>query len=248
MSTKNGKSGFDQAKADSFAGHLLATLNHGALCLMISVGHRTGLFDVIGKMVPATSSEIAAQAGLKERYVREWLGAMVTAKVVDVNPETLQFSLPAEHAAFLTRAAAADNLAVFAQYIPLLGDVEDDIVECFRSGGGVPYSRYDRFHEVMAEDSGQSVMSSLEAHIIPLVPGLHDRLTKGIGMLDVGCGRGRILNRLALLYPASRFVGLDLSQEAITFAHKEARSANLDNIKFRAVDLSDFDQTAEVVS
>ncbi len=148
VSTSNGKSDFDQAKADSFAGELLATLNHGALCLMISVGHRTGLFDVMSKIVPATSSEIAAQTGLNERYVREWLGTMVTSKVIDVNPETLQFSLPAEHAAFLTRAAAADNLAVFAQYIPVLGEVEDDIVECFRVGGGVPYSRYTRFHEV----------------------------------------------------------------------------------------------------
>ena len=248
MSTKNGKSGFDQAKADSFAGELLATLNHGALCLMISVGHRTGLFDVISKMAPATSSEIAARAGLNERYIREWLGAMVTAKVIDVNPETLQFSLPAEHAAFLTRAAAADNLAVFAQYIPLLGEVEDDIVECFRGGGGVPYSRYTRFHEVMAEDSGQSVMSSLESHILPLVPGLHDRLSKGIGMLDVGCGRGRILSRLASLYPASRFVGMDLSQEAIAFAQEEASATDQDNIEFRAVDLSDFDRTADVAS
>ena len=248
MSTKNAASRFDQAKANSFAGELLATLNRGALCLMISVGHRTGLFDVMSKMAPATSSEIAAQAGLNERYVREWLGAMVTAKVIDVNPETLEFSLPAEHAAFLTRAAAADNLAVFAQYIPVLGEVEDDIVECFTGGGGVPYSRYTRFHEVMAEDSGQSVMSSLESHILPLVPGLHNRLSKGIGMLDVGCGRGRILNRLASLYPASRFVGMDLSQEAIAFAQEEASAADRDNIEFRAVDLSDFDRTAEIAS
>jgi 2-polyprenyl-3-methyl-5-hydroxy-6-metoxy-1,4-benzoquinol methylase len=248
MSTKAEKSTFDQAKADSFAGEVLATLNNGALCLMISVGHRTGLFDIMSKMAPATSSGIAAQAELNERYVREWLGAMVTAKVIDVNPETLQFSLPAEHAAFLTRAAAADNLAVFAQYIPVLGQVEDDIVECFRRGGGVSYSRYSRFHEVMAEDSGQSVMSSLESHILPLVRGLHDRLSKGIAILDVGCGRGRILNRLASLYPASRFVGMDLSQEAIAFAQEEASAADRDNIEFRVVDLSDFDRTAEAAS
>lgn len=70
MSTNNWMSGFDQAKADSFSGEMLATLNRGALCLMISIGHRTGLFDVISRMTPATSSEIAAQAGLNERYVR----------------------------------------------------------------------------------------------------------------------------------------------------------------------------------
>ena len=59
--------------------------------------------------------------------------------------------LPREHAAFLTRAATPANLAVFAQYIPLLGTVEDDVVACFREGGGVPYARFDRFHEVMAK-------------------------------------------------------------------------------------------------
>lgn len=247
MSTNHGMSSFDTAKAEAFAGELLTTLNHGALSLMISVGHRSGLFDTMSQMAPATSSEIAARAGLNERYVREWLGAMVTGGVVEVNP-TLQFSLPAEHAAFLTRAAAADNLAVFAQYIPLLGAVEDDIVDCFKNGGGVPYSRYARFHEVMAEDSGQSVLSSLESHILPLVPGLQDLLSKGIRVLDVGCGRGRILNRLASLYPVSQFVGMDLSQEAVAYARDQASSAGRDNIEFQAVDLGDFDQTAEVES
>ena len=170
---------------------------------------------------------------------------MTTARVVDADPATGKFSLPPEHAAFLTRAAAADNIAVFTQYIAVLGGVEDDIVECFRNGGGVPYAKFPRFHEVMAEDSGQSVLSSLETHILPLVPGLTDRLAAGIRMLDVGCGRGRILNRLAALYPRSQFVGMDLSQEAIEYARGEAARAGLDNVDFVAADLSDFDQTAE---
>jgi DNA-binding IclR family transcriptional regulator len=96
-----------------------------------------GLFDVMSKLPPATSEEIATEAGLNERYVREWLGAMATAKVVEVDSATLRFSLPPEHAASLTRAAAADNIAVFAQYVAVMGDVEDDVVECFRAGGGV---------------------------------------------------------------------------------------------------------------
>jgi len=79
--------------------------------------------------------------------------------------------LPAEHAAYLTRAAAADNMAVFSQYIAVLGCVEDEIVECFFKGGGVPYEKFPRFHTVMEEDSGQSVLSSLESHILPSSPG-----------------------------------------------------------------------------
>jgi hypothetical protein len=103
-------------------------------------------------------------------------------------PAVSRFSLPPEHAAFLTRVAAGDSIAVFAQYIAVMGGVEDDIVACFRAGGGVPYSRFSRFHEVMAEEA-QSVLSSLETHIPPLVPSLTDRFSEGIRMLDVGCGR-----------------------------------------------------------
>jgi predicted TPR repeat methyltransferase len=235
---------FDPAKAEAFAGRLLAALNDGALCLMVSVGHRTGLFAILRESPPLRSHELAARAGLNERYVREWLGAMVTARVATIEPDTGRFSLPAEYAAFLTRAALADNMAVFAQYIAVMGAVED-IVECFRRGGGVPYDRFQRFHEVMAEDSGQSVLSSLETHILPLVPGLRDRLGSGIRVLDVGCGRGRIMNKLAELYPNSMFMGMDLSAEAIAFARDEATQKGLSNSRFTAMDLSNFDQAAD---
>jgi len=241
-------SNYDSAKANGFAERLLTTLNDGALCLMISIGHRTGLLDAMRDAASATSAEIAAKAGLNERYVREWLGAMVTGRIVDVDPATNRFSLPAEHAAFLTRAAGADNIGVFTQYIALLGSVEDDIVECFKKGGGVPYAKFPRFHEVMAEDSGQSVLSSLESHIVPLVSGLAERLTSGIQMLDVGCGRGQIINRLAELYPKSRFTGMDLSSEAILSAWQDAADKKLRNIEFIVADLSQFDETAEAES
>ncbi|MBN1240509.1 MAG: methyltransferase domain-containing protein [Gammaproteobacteria bacterium] len=234
---------FDSTKAAGFAERLLGALNDGALCLMVSIGHRTGLFDTMSGLAPSTSEEIAASAKLNERYVREWLGAMVTSGVVDYDPATKRYSLPAEHAASLTRAAAADNMAVFAQYIGGLGYVEDDIVECFRNGGGVPYEKYPRFHDVMAEDSGQSVLSSLESHILPLVPGLVERLERGIRVLDLGCGRGLILHRLATLFPRSRFEGRDLSEEAIAYAN--AHAANLPNLEYFAQDLSDYDRRAE---
>jgi ubiquinone/menaquinone biosynthesis C-methylase UbiE len=212
---------------------------------MISVGHRTGLFDTMRDLPPLTSEELAQRAGLNERYVREWLGAMLTGGVVEVDPSTSRFVLTPEHAACLTRAAGADNIAVFAQYISALGAVEDDVVECFKNGGGVPYSRFPRFHEVMEEDSGQSVLSSLEKHILPLVPELHNRLTQGARLLDVGCGRGRILIRLAELYPKGWFCGIDLSESATDYARRLVSDKGLGNVEFLARDLSDFDSWAE---
>lgn len=237
---------FDSHKASAFAERLLTILNHGALCLMISIGHRTGLFDAMREMTSGTVDEIASKAGLNQRYVREWLDAMVTGRIVEIDPATERFSFAPEHAAFLTRPAGSDNIAVFAQYIPLLGSVEEEIVECFRKGGGVPYSKFPRFHDVMAEDSGQSVLSSLESHIVPLVPGLGERLADGIAVLDLGCGRGRIINRLAELYPKSRFTGIDLSSAAILTAWQEAAEKKLRNVEFIVADLTHFDQTAEV--
>ena len=235
----------DQAKAAAFEGRLVEALNAGALSLMVSVGHRTRLFDAMAELPPATSIEIARAAQLQERYVREWLGAMVAAGVVEYDAPSQTYRLPQEHAACLTRAAEPSNFAVFAQYIPLLGSVEDDVVRCFGEGGGVPYGRYARFHEVMAEDSGQTVLPVLRDHILPLVPGLIERLEVGIRVLDVGCGRGRALNLMAGWFPKSRFVGLDLSDDASAFGREEAERRGNSNVVFCARDLSRFDEEAE---
>jgi len=94
---------FDPGRAQAFAEQLLTSLNNAALCLAVSIGHRTGLFDSMRGAEPSTPVEIAARAGLEERYVREWLGAVVLGGVVEIDPETNRYWLPPEHAAFLTR-------------------------------------------------------------------------------------------------------------------------------------------------
>jgi SAM-dependent methyltransferase len=235
---------FDEARAEAFAGEVLQMLNRGSLSVMVSLGHRSGLFDTMAGMPPSDSEQIARSARLNERYVREWLGAMVTGGIVDHDPGSGRYSLPAEHAACLTRAASPNCLAAYSQYMGVLGRVEDDILDCFRNGGGVPYEKFHRFHEVMAEDSGQSVVAALEPHILPLVPGLVERLRVGIDVLDVGCGSGRALNKLARLFPASRFEGRDISDEAIATARREAGEAGLPNVRFEVRDCTDLGASA----
>ncbi len=225
-------------QSEAFARRLLDILNDGALAVMISLGHRTGLFDTLRDLPPSTSEEIADAAGLNERYVREWLGAMLAGGIIECDEDAARFSLPPEHAASLTREATPDNIAVFAQYIPLLGTVEDEILECFRRGGGLSYARYKRFNEVMAEDSGQTVVAVLIDRILPLVPGLVDALRYGISVLDVGCGSGRALNRMAREFPHSRFTGYDLLEEAIEAGRTEAERRGLTNVTFEQHDLT----------
>jgi 2-polyprenyl-3-methyl-5-hydroxy-6-metoxy-1,4-benzoquinol methylase len=222
----------------------VTALNSGAIMMMISIGHRSKLFDVMSGMEWTDSNNLAKKAGLNERYVREWLGAMATSGVVKVN-ESNKYHLPHEHAAFLTRYAGSENLAVFAQYISVLGSVEDEILKCFYDGGGVPYEKYPRFHEVMAEDSSMTVLSTLEQSILPLGPGLVEKLDEGIRVLDLGCGRGKALLKMAALYPRSEFTGIDLSDEAIGWARKQANERELENISFRVQDASNFDETAD---
>jgi ubiquinone/menaquinone biosynthesis C-methylase UbiE len=232
---------FDTAAAEAFGERMMDTLNAGALSLMISIGHRTGLFDTLAGLDPATSPEIAAQAGLDERYVREWLGAMVTARVVEVDAESGRYRLPPEHAASLTRAARPGNMAATCQWIPVLGSVESRIVECFERGGGVPYQAYDRFHQVMAEESDQTVVAALQGDILPGVPGLVERLESGIDVLDVGCGSGRAVNLLARTYPKSRFTGYDFSVEAVAAATAEAEQLGAHNARFLATDAAEIE-------
>jgi 2-polyprenyl-3-methyl-5-hydroxy-6-metoxy-1,4-benzoquinol methylase len=229
--------------AEDFAQRLIDTLNGGATALMLSLGHRTGLFDCMAELPPATSQGIARAAGLNERYVREWLGAMVAARIVELDPAAGLYRLPPERAACLTRRSAPDNIAVFAQYIPLLAQVEDDILGCFHKGGGVPYERYGRFHEVMAEDSAQTVVAALHEHILPLVPGLLRRLESGSDVLDVGCGSGRALIAMADAYPNSRFTGYDLSAEAVERARAEAQRLGLANVLFETRDVTALAET-----
>jgi ubiquinone/menaquinone biosynthesis C-methylase UbiE len=95
----------------------------------------------------------------------------------------------------------------------------------------------------MAEDEG--IVNSLESGVLPMVPGLADRLAGGIRVLDAGCGSGKVLNRLAELFPRSRFVGFDLSDHALAEAERGARANGSRNIEFVVRDLSDFDRDAE---
>ncbi|HOQ86845.1 MAG TPA: methyltransferase domain-containing protein [Phycisphaerae bacterium] len=226
----------------NFSDRMLEILNNAALALMASTGHRTCLFDTMAELGPAKSKEIAEQAGLSERYVREWLGAMVTGGIVEYRPEDGTYVLPPDRAEVLTRKAVPSNLASMCQWVAVLGSAEDHVVEAFKHGQGVPYSAYKRFHHVMAEESAQTTVAGLLDYIIPLVPNLRTDLERGIDVLDVGCGAGGALNALAEHFPNSRFVGYDLCDDAVEMARSEAARRGARNVRFEVRDVSTMDE------
>ena len=232
---------FDSTKSDAFAEKMVGILNQSALGMMTSIGYRTGLFDVMAEMEPSTSEEIAREAKLNERYVREWLGAMVTGKIVDYNPDDQTYAIPQEHAAWLTRKNSPNNLAVTTQWIHVMSSVEDRMVECFQNGGGLSYDEYNRFNEVMADESHQTVVQPLVNTLLPLVDGLKEKLEAGLRVLDVGCGSGRALIEMAKAFPKSQFTGYDLLPAAVQRAEAEARRQGVQNVTFRAQNVAEFD-------
>lgn len=235
---------FDAAQSGAFGEKLVGMLNGGAMLLMTSIGHRTGLFDAMQDGQPLTSAELAQKAELSERYVREWLGAMTTGGFVHYEPETRRYHLPAEHAAWLTRSAVPQNFAATAQWIGVLGAVEDKVAAAFRHGRGVPYSAFDRFAEVMAEESNQTTVAGMDEHILPLIPDLVEKLERGIRVVDVGCGSGWALIHLAKRFPKSKFVGLDLLDVHVAAASMKAEEEGIGNVTFRVCDVTQWREPA----
>jgi len=232
----------DQTKSEAFARKMVGILNNAALALMTSIGHQTRLFDVLASLPPATSTDIAVSSGLNERYVREWLGAMTVGGIIEYDAALKTYSLPPEHAAWLTRSAGVNNLAPRMQSIPLLASVEPGIIASFAGGGGVPYAEYPAFQKLMAEGSALRQDTLLIPTILPLVPELVTRLEAGMEVLDIGCGQGHAVNLMAQAYPRSRFRGYDFSAQAIDSSRQEADALKLTNVQFGVQDLALLDE------
>jgi len=119
--------------------------------------------------------------------------------------------------------------------------VEQGVVTAFQKGGGVPYSAYPRFQELMREESAQVFDATLLNSTLPLVPGLIDRLKDGIDVADVGCGAGHAINLMAQAFPKSRFTGYDFSEQGIALGRQEAASKGLPNASFEVKDVATLD-------
>jgi SAM-dependent methyltransferase len=239
MTTLNENTAADTT--EEFAERMVGAIDAGSLAILLSIGHQTKLFDTLAELPPATSAQIADAAGLTERYVREWLGGVAAGRIVDYDPAAQTYSLPRHRAAVLTRAAGPDNLSRVAQFIPLLAEVEQKVIGCFRTGGGLAYSEYPRFHTLMAEESGEVFDAALVDVILPMADGLPDKLRAGAELADIGCGSGHAINVMAQAFPASRFTGIDFSEEGLAAGRAESERLGLTNTTFAQYDVAALD-------
>lgn len=233
--------------AGDLSHRIIDILNDGALALLLSIGHRTKLFDVMVGRPPSTAEEIAEAASLNERYVREWLEGVVKGGIVSHDPAAGTFEVPPGYGPHLSRSALSKNLAELAELVPILGAQEDRIVESFRRDGHTPFDARPSFRELIskaAHESDQAVVETLVDSIFPLVPGLLDGLRAGIEVLDIGCGNGRAVMLTALAFPNSTFHGYDSFQHHIDRAKYRAFMMGLNNVYFRQKSIAELDDPA----
>lgn len=236
----------------AFSRKVINILNSGALNLAMAIGYRTGLYDVLDAFDgPQTLPRIAQQAGLNARYVKEWLGIMVTGGIIEVSEgedRESRFHLPKAHADFLTRRAGDSNLGVYAQEIPLLTSCAmESVVEAFCSGEGIDYEHYPRFQSFMSELANAKHRRVLVDNFLPTVDNgeLVRRLAEGIRVCDLGCAEGVALLLMAKAFPKSQFIGIDLSPEVIREARAKAESQKVANAKFVVMDAAALRENGE---
>jgi DNA-binding MarR family transcriptional regulator len=162
------------------------------------IGDRLGLFKQVAEKGPAPSEQIAHTTGLEERYVREWLKAMVSAGYIERDPEEDRYWMTEEQREVLANEASPVFAAGAFQFaLPSLLKTER-LIDSFENGGGISYSELgseiaeaiDRMHRPWFEHQ-------LISQWLPAVPGLNERLGQGIRVLDVGSGLGRAAVALA---------------------------------------------------
>ena len=211
----------DQVKLNDFIGRALTDLSAGYGGVMVSIGHRLGLYKAMAGAGPISARELAARSGCAERYVREWLNSQVAGGYVDYHAVSATYELTPEQAMVL----ADEESPVF---LPNAWNVpasmwldEEKTVDAFRTGKGVSWGDHDeRLHCGVASFYRNSYRASLVPEWLPTLDGVVARLEQGITVADVGCGHGHSTLLMAEAFPNSRFVGIDVHAPSIAAARR----------------------------
>ena len=230
----------DQAKADAFVGKVLADTAALAVTTLSSIGDRLGLFKNLAEQGPATSQELAERTHINERYAREWLSAMACAGYLEYDPILHGFTLPIEHIPVLAQEGGPVFFGgVQEEMVGLVGPI-NQLMQAFRTGGGVPMEAYDpSTWEGITRFTSGWFENLLVPVWLPAMPEVQAKLERGADVVDIGCGQGKALIKLAQTYPQSRYVGYDNFAPSIEQAKANAEVAGVaDRVRFEHRDVS----------
>lgn len=218
----------DSAKLDTFLSRVIGDISAGYGGVMISLGHRLGLYKVLAEAGPLSSHELARQTGCAERYVREWLGSQVAGGYAQYHAISETYELTPEQALVL----ADEDSPVFipnAWAVPAsMWADEDKAVDAFRTGKGIPWGDHDgRLFCGVAAFYRNGYKASLVSEWLPALDGVVNKLQAGALVADVGCGHGHSTVLMAQAFPASHFHGFDTHEESIIKARTVAEETGV---------------------
>jgi 2-polyprenyl-3-methyl-5-hydroxy-6-metoxy-1,4-benzoquinol methylase len=216
----------------------------GALELFgIYLGGRLGLYEALREGDGMTESELAAACGIHPRYAREWLEQQAVAGVLSVDDaaksaEARRYSLPDEHAGIVAEPEDAAHLAPLSKLIVGIASTLDEVVDAYRSGGGVPFSHYgaDLRHGQGAINR-PAFTNALVEEWLAAMPESTGKLEQGGRAVDLGCGQGWAALALAKAFPAAEVWGVDSDAASIEEARAEAAVAGVD-VRYECTDAS----------
>ncbi|MGH9284567.1 MAG: class I SAM-dependent methyltransferase [Acidimicrobiales bacterium] len=211
------------------------------------LGERLGLYRALAGAGPATTAELAARAGIDERYAREWLEHQAVAGLLNVDGSSdaaaRTFSLPPGHDEVLLDRDSLSFMTPMALGVVGMARALPDVCAAFTTGAGVPYAAYgaDTRHFISWANRPMFV-NLLAPEWFPAVPGLVERLgaDPAARVADVGCGTGWSSIAIARGFPAAQVTGLDLDEASIDEARSNAVDAGVaDRVTFEVRNAAD---------
>lgn len=231
--------------ADAIVGRLFEAAVGGFDLLSVVIGDRLGLYASLVRDGSATSGELATRAGIAERYAREWLEQQAASGILLVDdpaaaPDQRRFTLPPGHAEALTDPESPYSIAPVARAFAACAGVLPQLLDAYRSGGGVDWSDYGRdMIEAQGDFNRPWLVNSFGSDYLPAVADVHERLTADAPtrVADVACGVGWASIAIARAYPNVRVDGFDLDPLSIDLARANAEEAGVaDRVTFETRD------------
>lgn len=218
----------DHDKLNGLVGKMLGDLGGAFSVPTVRIGLRLGLFDTLSAEGPMTAAQLAAKAGLTERYVREWAMAQAANGYVDFDAASDRFSLSPEQAMVFTVKDSPVYLEGAFDLVAAMIEGEPKVEHAFRHGGGVTWgdSAGCLFCAVGAFFR-PGYVNAINQAWLPAIDSAMGKLQAGAKVADVGCGVGFSTLLMAEAFPNSAFVGYDFHAPSIEQANAHAAAHGL---------------------